>query len=207
VSEDVAWLDERPPEQLEAGDFVLTRAVPGDGPALVAAVNASLPHLRPWMPWAQDPATPESIGSFLETAVLQWDGFQEFQFTIRETPSGPIIGCCGLHTRIGVGALEIGYWVHLDHTGRGVATAAAGALADAALRLVSLSRVEIRCDAANQRSAAIPPKLGFRLDRTESRPPTTPGETHAHLVWVRDPRMAGEQAQATTGDPPPSDKG
>jgi RimJ/RimL family protein N-acetyltransferase len=186
MSEDVAWLDERPPEQLEAADFVLTRTVPGDTPALVAAVNASLSHLRPWMPWAQDPATPESIGTFLDNAVRQWDGFQEFQFAIRETASGPIIGCCGLHNRIGIGALEIGYWVHLDHTGRGVATAAAGALAGAALRLDSVGRVEIRCDAANRRSAAIPPKLGFRLDRTESRPPTTPGETHAHLVWVRD---------------------
>jgi RimJ/RimL family protein N-acetyltransferase len=85
-----------------------------------------------------------------------------------------------------VGALEIGYWVQVDHTGRGVATAAAGALADAALRLSAVSRVEIRCDAANLRSAAIPPKLGFRLERTESRPPTAPGETDANLVWVRD---------------------
>jgi RimJ/RimL family protein N-acetyltransferase len=186
MSEDVGWLDERPPEQLEAGDFVLTRAVPGDVGGLVAAVNASLSHLRPWMPWAQNPATPESIGTFLATAALQWDSCQEFQFALRETPSGPIIGFGGLHTRIGVGALEIGYWVRVDHTGRGVATAAAGALADAALHLHGVSRVEIRCDAANLRSAAIPRKLGFRLERTESRPPTTPGETDAHLVWARD---------------------
>jgi RimJ/RimL family protein N-acetyltransferase len=138
------------------------------------------------MPWAQQPATPESIGTFLETAAQQWEGRQEFQFVIRPAPTGPIIGCCGLHARVGVGALEIGYWVHVDHIGYGVATAAAGGLTHAALRLGPVERVEIRCDAANLGSAAIPPKLGYRLDRIEVRQPTTPGETDSHMIWVRD---------------------
>lgn len=187
MPDEVAWLDQRPPERLDTGDFQLTRATTDDAPALIEAVNASLSHLRPWMPWAQDPATVESIGTFLRGADLQWDGFQEFQFVIRDTPSGPIIGCCGLHTRLGVGALEIGYWVHVEHIGRGVATAAAGALTGAALRLGSVHRVEIHCDAANLRSAAVPAKLGYRLDRTEPRPPTTPGETREQMVWVFEP--------------------
>lgn len=186
MPEEVAWLDQRPPEQMDAGYFHLTRVTPDDAPALIDAVNASLSHLRPWMPWAQNPATPESIGTFLRGADLQWDGFREFQFVIREAPSGPIIGCCGLHTRLGVGALEIGYWVHVDHVGRGVATAGAGALTVAALGLRSVGRVEIHCDAANLRSAAVPAKLGYRLERTEPRPPTTPGETEDQMVWVRE---------------------
>lgn len=186
MSEDAGWLDEHPPELIEMGDRVLVRMTPHHGPALVTAVNASLGHLRPWMPWAQEPATSESIGTFLGNADSQWDSFEEFQYLIRQTPAGPVIGCCGLHTRVGVGALEIGYWVHVDHIGRGVATAAAGGLTDAALRLRRVERVEIRCDAANARSAAIPSKLGYRLDRIEARPPTTPGETDAHMVWVRD---------------------
>jgi RimJ/RimL family protein N-acetyltransferase len=190
MSEDVAWLEERPPELIEMGDRVLVRMTPDHGPALVTAVNASLPHLRPWMPWAQEPATSESIGTFLGIAATQWDGFQEFQYLIRQNPGGPIIGSCGLHARIGVGALEIGYWVHADHIGRGVATAAAGGLTGAALRLRGVERVEIRCDAANARSAAIPPKLGYRLDRIETRPRTTPGETDAHMVWVREQQMS-----------------
>ena len=85
----------------------------------------------------------------------------------------------------GAGALEIGYWVRVGHLGRGVATAAAGTLTIAALALPEVERVEIRCDAANVRSAAIPPKLGYRLDRIRRRPPTTPGETDEHMVWVR----------------------
>ena len=186
MSEDVGWLDERPPELIEVGDRVLVRMTLAHGPELVAAVNASLPHLRPWMPWAQEPATTESIGTFLGNATTQWEGFEEFQYLIRQDPAGPVIGCCGLHARVGVGALEIGYWVHVDHIGRGVATAAAGGLTDAALRLRGIERVEIHCDATNTRSAAIPPKLGYRLDRVETRPPASPGETDAQMVWVRD---------------------
>ncbi|HWE68866.1 MAG TPA: GNAT family protein [Acidimicrobiales bacterium] len=201
MAEDATWLDQRPPEQLDAGDFHLARVTPDDAPALISAVNASLSQLRPWMPWAQDPATPESIGTFLRGADPQWDGFQEFQFVIRETPLGPVIGSCGLHTRLGVGALEIGYWVHVDHIGRGVATAAAGALTVAAFRLRPVRRVEIHCDAANLRSAAVPAKLGYRLDRTEPRPPTTPGETRDQMVWVCQ-RATGTSTNPTATERP-----
>jgi RimJ/RimL family protein N-acetyltransferase len=183
---DVAWLDDRPPEQIGVGDLTLVRMQPGDAPAVATVVNASLAQLRPWMPWAQEPATAESIGTFLVNADSQWEDFREFQYLIRRAPTEPIIGCCGLHNRIGVGALEIGYWVHVDHMGRGVATTAARGLTDAALRLGGVERVEIRCDAANARSAAIPPKLGYRLDRVDTRTPTTPGETDSQMIWVRD---------------------
>ena len=184
--QEVAWLDDRPPERIGVDDLTLVRMTPGDAPAVMTAVNASLAELRPWMPWAQEPATAASIGTFLESADSQWEDFHEFQYLIRQEPTEPIIGCCGLHNRIGIGALEIGYWVHTDHTGRGVATAGARGLTDAALRLRGVERVEIHCDAANARSASIPPKLGYRLDRVETRSPTTPGETDAHMIWVRD---------------------
>ena len=41
-------------------------------------------------------------------------------------PDGALVGGCGLHRRIGPSALEIGYWVHVAHTRRGIATASAG---------------------------------------------------------------------------------
>ena len=83
--------------------------------------------------------------------------------------------------------MEIGYWVRSDHTGRGLATAAASALTSSALGLQGVSRVEIHCDAANLGSAAIPDKLGYRLDRVENRPPAAPGETARHMIWVFGP--------------------
>ena len=181
------WLTTRPAESIPSTDVTLFRARPDDLDELVAAVNSSLDELRPWMPWAQVPATSATIGAFLTRAVDDWQEGREFQFAIRgrrgQDPEA-LVGFCGLHNRVGPGGLEIGYWVRSDCTGGGVAISAASALTRAALGLDGVRRVEIHCDAANLPSAAIPPKLGFRLDRIDTRPPSTPGETDRHMVWV-----------------------
>ncbi len=184
---DAAWFLEAPPAEISAAPVILRRSSRADTDALVEAVNASLEHLRPWMLWAQVAATTESIGSFLAGADASWDARTEFQYLITEAGSPTILGCCGLHARLGIGALEIGYWVHVGHVRRGLASTAAGALTSAGLRLPGMSRMEIHCDAANRASAGVPRRLGYRLDRIENRPPTAPGETGALLIWVYEP--------------------
>jgi len=62
---------------------------------------------------------------------------------------------------IGAGAGEIGYWVHADHTGRGLGTEAAAAVTRVGFRFEKLGRIEIHCEPDNVPSAAIPSKLGF----------------------------------------------
>lgn len=182
------WLRDRPAELIRSGSVALLRATGGDRAELVEAVNASLHELRLWMPWAQEPATDDSIQEFLERSDRAWDACEEFQFVIRGRrgeDAEALVGMCGLHDRVGVGGLEIGYWVRSDCTGRGVATSAALALTDSALGLEGVSRVEIHCDATNLASAAIPPKVGYHLDRTEARSPVSPGETGQFMIWVR----------------------
>lgn len=183
-SEPPAWLVGRPPERIETKGLVLARALPGDNDDLVEAVNDSLDHLSPWMPWAQEPATKESIGAFLAHATAAWVAGTDFQYLLRRDPSRLIIGCFGLHARIGTGALELGYWVRIGHVRQGVATAAARVLTAAALGITEVERIEIRCDASNTRSASVPSKLGYRMDRIEHRPPSAPGETDQHMIWV-----------------------
>jgi RimJ/RimL family protein N-acetyltransferase len=182
------WLDDEPPDAITIGDLTLERLSPARLEELVDAVNSSLDELRPWMPWAQTPATAASIGEFLERADAGWAARTEFQFGMvvgRPGARGWLWGCCGLHDRVGAGGLEIGYWVRTDVAGQGLATAAAGELARTALGLDGVGRVEIHCDETNVRSAAVPPKLGFRLDRVDDRPPEAPGERGRRMIWVR----------------------
>ena len=47
-----------------------------------------------------------------------------------------------------------------------------------------MDRVEIHCDEANVRSAAIPERLGYRLDRIEDDEIATPGETGRSMIWI-----------------------
>jgi len=141
-----------------------------DADRLLAAIEASLPELRPWMPWANEPASLDSVRAYLE------DGGTETAFGLFEA-DGEVVGALGLHDRQGPGSLEIGYWVRSDRTGRGYATAAVRALTEIGFACFpDVDRMEIRCHPDNAASAAIPPKLGYSLDT---------GRSGTQLVWVR----------------------
>ena len=105
---------------------------------------------------------------------------------LRREQSEQVIGCFGLHRRIGPGAVKIGYWVHVDFTGLGYATACARALTQVGLALSGVVRVEIHADEANVISAAIPRRLGYRLDRVDERPPRAPAESGRLQIWVME---------------------
>jgi RimJ/RimL family protein N-acetyltransferase len=180
-----AWMTEAPPEVIEVPRGLLARIRESDADQLAEAVAASLDHLRPWMPWATaESADPQTQHEHCREVEKSWDDGAEFVYALRPEPSGHVIGCFGLHRRIGPGALEIGYWVHVDFAGRGYATACARALTDAALALSGIARVEIHTDEANTISAAIPPRLGYGLARIDERPPAAPSETGRLQIWV-----------------------
>jgi ribosomal-protein-serine acetyltransferase len=159
-----------------------------DAPQLVAAVAASRDHLAPWMEWASEPIATvaeqrERIRGFAQRRRDGGDGVYGMFLGDR------LAGGCGLHRRIGPDALEIGYWVHVDFTRRGIATAAAAALTDVAFTDDLIRYVEIRHDAANLASGAVPRRLGFALVGESSRPPTAPGESDVERRW----RLTREQ--------------
>ncbi|MEU1520826.1 GNAT family N-acetyltransferase [Nocardia rhamnosiphila] len=173
-----------PPERIDLGDLVVRRWETGDLTAQCEAINASFDHLHPWMPWLPTPRTLEEQRVFNDIAATGWPpAGGDFGYGIFDT-EGTLLGAVGLHDRVGPAALEIGYWCHIAYTGRGIITRAVAALTDAALRLPGIEQVQIRCDAANERSAAVPRRLGYRLDRTEVREVSAPAETGHGLVFV-----------------------
>ncbi len=100
------------------------------------------------------------------------------------TATDEVVGGIGLHDRVEPGAIEIGYWGHVAHGGRGIITRAAQALTSVALALPHIERVEIHCDAANVRSAAVPQRLGYDLVGTDPRPRAAPGDSGIEMVWA-----------------------
>lgn len=191
----------RPPELLAlAGGVSLHRRTPAHAAGLRSAVHANLEHLRPWMEWAAEAPGIEHCVELTRAGVTAWDAGTDFMYVgVLDGPAGDateggpgtVIGAFGLHGRIGPGALEIGYWVAAGHTGRGIATAAARALTSAALALPGVERVEIHCDEANGPSAAVPRKLGYRLDRVADAEVRAPAETGRQLIWVMERRPDG----------------
>jgi RimJ/RimL family protein N-acetyltransferase len=173
------------PEEIAVPPLVLRRWRVTDAAGLLAAVERSLPELRQFMPWAVEEPTLASVEAYLADA---WTATppETFGFGLFDA-AGEVVGAFGLHGRRGPGILEIGYWVRSDRTGRGYATAAARALTDVSFdSFPGVFRVEIRCDPANVASAAIPPKLGYRLDRTVVAEVEAEAQTGKQQVWVLD---------------------
>jgi RimJ/RimL family protein N-acetyltransferase len=149
----------RPPEVIDAGPAVLRRWRPADLDATCRAVFESLEHLRPWMPWAVD-FSRAAQAEFLTGCEREWQAGTAFNYAILVDDA--VAGSTGLMGRIGPGALEIGYWVHVGYTRRGLATAASAALVEQAFALPGIELVEIMHDELNTASGGVPRKLGFR---------------------------------------------
>jgi RimJ/RimL family protein N-acetyltransferase len=175
-----------PPRELRAGHVTLHAFDGDEGPMVHRAILENVEHLRPWMPWAQGDRTEETSVAFVRQSVEEWDRGVGFGYWMREEAGGALVGCAGLHSRIGPDGLEIGYWVSEGRTRRGYATESARALTTAAFGIPGVRRVEIHCDEANLPSAAVPRRLGFRLEKVEEVPAQAPAETGRHQVWVVD---------------------
>jgi ribosomal-protein-serine acetyltransferase len=176
-----------PPESWPLGALRLRRLVADDAPAVSQAVTQSLDHLVPWVAWANaQTASVEGQRARLSAPGREWSASSDYEYGIFSrsvADADVVVGACGLHRRSAPGTLEIGYWVHVAYTGRRIASRAAEALTDIGFSLSGVERMEIRCDAANAASAAIPRRLGYVLATQRPRPPAAPGEQGLEQVW------------------------
>jgi RimJ/RimL family protein N-acetyltransferase len=176
---------------------VLRRWRPEDLRAKYQAIVASFDHLHPWMAWAVEPPTEQEHSERFEHA-MDWPSDQKYNFGIFDESEQVILGMAAIKDNLGPGAAEIGYWCHVDHVGRGVITKSAHALTRVLLGLEHINRVEIHCDEANVRSAAIARRLDYRLDRIEDDGVNAPAESGRGMVWVKE-RSPAPQPRQTEG--------
>jgi RimJ/RimL family protein N-acetyltransferase len=175
------------PDEITTPRLLLTRRRVSDAAELKAVIDANLPHLQAWMPWAMaEPSPLEALEERSAKFETDFDRGLEWAFAIRLRATGEMLGGVGLHPRIGPNSLEIGYWLRADATGKGYATEATDALTRLALRQPGVERVEIRCDPKNVASAAIPRRLGFTHVLTIENETTTPsGAPRDTMVWEK----------------------
>jgi len=85
--------------------------------------------------------------------------------------------------------VEIGYWIASRFQGRGIVTAACRVLIDHAFGEWKLNRVEIHCASGNEKSCAIPKRLGFQLEGVLREAQLVNGEyldIHVYSMLFRD---------------------
>lgn len=118
-------------------------------------------YLRHWLPWLDNVTRPEDTRAFIRAAQAQASQNSGTQLAIRL--DGRITGIVGHHQIDWRNRLtSLGYWVAEEFQGQGLVTAASQALVSHAFDHAQLNRVEIRCATGNDKSRAIPVRLGFR---------------------------------------------
>jgi RimJ/RimL family protein N-acetyltransferase len=159
---------------------------PSDASRVKESVDTSLEHLRPWMPWAMaEPTDLSARIQWLRKSRGEFDLGTDFTYGIFDRDETMVIGGTGLHTRLGPQAREIGYWIRMDRAGQGLATEVAAALTRVAFEIDEVTRVEIRCDPRNTRSAAIPRKLGYQHEATlRRRILGSDGQPRDAMIWT-----------------------
>lgn len=178
------------PREIRTERLRLRRWEGGDATVLLPVLEANAEHLRSWIPPHVYEAVPlPDLARRLEAFAESFDTDREWRFALF-TPDGSVLlgevslfprDACGRVPMAVADRVEIGYWLRSDLTGRGLATEAARAMIEVSGALPGIRRIEIRCDARNVPSAAIPRKLGFRLDRA-----TSPEHGEHGMVWALD---------------------
>lgn len=148
-------------------------------------------HLQQYMHWMTPDYSIEHARKFLTEgiaarkdrkslglAIIQGSvllgsiGFVEFDWKARKT--------------------EIGYWLDKRSEGQGIITRATRLLIDYAFNRLKMNRIEIQCSAENVRSAAVPERLGFKLEGYLRQSEFRNGKLHDFKIYgllAEDPRL------------------
>lgn len=191
--------------RIETERLVVRCWQPGDAPLLQEAAAASKEHLLAFLPWAAD--EPQTVDQKIERMRQfrgKFDLGQDYVYGIFNQEESRAMGGTGLHTRLSGNALEIGYWIHKDFTGRGFVTESTAALTKVAFEIYHVDRMEIHCSVENAASAAVPRKLGYVHEATRRRLGYAHGNVSDSMIWslFRDeyPHTPSAQAQIKVFD-------
>ncbi|MBA2666804.1 MAG: GNAT family N-acetyltransferase [Trueperaceae bacterium] len=136
-----------------------------DAESLAALVRDEAERLTPWFPWVEGTSTESIRGFIAERALGSFAAGTGFEAGI--WLDGRLAGAVGVHN-VDVRAAkgEIGYWIAREHEGLGVVSKAVRRVVRYQFEEVGFRKLEIRADAANGRSRAIPERLGFTIEGT-----------------------------------------
>ncbi|NNE97998.1 MAG: GNAT family N-acetyltransferase [Pyrinomonadaceae bacterium] len=130
---------------------------------LVSLVDQNIYHLNQWMPWATNPYRPDATIEHIAKVEKNFKENKELPLMIfaGDKPVGTInlfdidpVNMSG----------EIGYWLAEKAQGKGIITRCCRVIVDYGFSELNLNRIVILCATENNKSRAIPEKLGFSIE-------------------------------------------
>jgi RimJ/RimL family protein N-acetyltransferase len=173
------------PDRIESERLILRSPMPGDGPAVNAAIVETWETLQRWMPWARQRPTVEQSEEVARSFRANFVARTDLPIALFLRDGETYVGASGLHRfDWSVPRFEIGYWIRRSFEGQGYATEAVGALTYFALTTLRAERVEIHCSHRNERSRRVAERSGYLLEaRLRNHSREVSGELRDTLIY------------------------
>lgn len=158
------------PTELRTARMLLRSWRASDAAQLEPILRANHAHLAPWIPArVSTPAPARELAARLDEFAADFTAGCAWRYAAFDLQTGDLLGELDLFARddvvrvplLSADRAEIGYWLRRDRTGAGYATEGARAMMSIAKQIPKFAAIEIRCDPRNERSAAVPARLGF----------------------------------------------
>lgn len=163
-------------------EIILREFTLDDAGAVFETVTANYDHLKTFMHWVSPEYSLDSARQFISQAIASAAARESLSLGIfRDTR---FIGSIGFVNFDWLAKrTEIGYWISKDQEGNGIVGRSTERLIRYAFAELELNRIEIRCSTANLRSAAIPARLGFKLEGVLREAEFRDGKLHDFNIY------------------------
>ncbi len=126
-------------------------------------IQANKEYLGQWLPFIKWTNSVTDTHQFIESGLKQFYENNGLQAGLWYHDT--LVGVIGLHyIEWHARKTSIGYWLAKQYQGQGHMTKACKVLVDHLFRDRGLNRIEIRIPQGNQKSQAIPERLGFKME-------------------------------------------
>lgn len=136
-----------------------------DADALFSLVEANRSYLRQWLPWLDVNTSVKHSFDFIKSTQKQFAERESLVMGLWYNEK--LVGVLG-HNSIDWSSRVAypGYWLSYKVQGQGIMTASLKALVSHAFSELKLNRIDIRCATGNEKSCALPKRLGFTHEGT-----------------------------------------
>lgn len=123
-------------------------------------IDCNRDYLRKWLLWVDKRKSAEDFEPIIPIWIKNYAENNGFDAGLRY--KGELVGMVGLHYIDWKNkSTSIGYFLSEEAQGKGIITRTVSALLDYLFDELNLNRVQIQCAANNEKSKAIPERLGF----------------------------------------------
>ncbi len=177
--------------QIRADSFLMRPWQPGDEASLAEAADdrkvwknlrSSFPH----------PYTLDDAREWIAECEREAGRALRLAIVVEGQPVGAIGVELGRGQQSGTG--EIGYWLAVEHWGKGIASEAARLVTEYAFDNLNLARLEAAVLESNGASARVLEKAGFRQHGKLRKPVPRPGRCGTELLFSREHPQGGSAA-------------